>query len=77
MATPDSSPVSQCTMSFTKALAAVIEGGKTITKLEWNDETIYGKLRDGFLMLKRNGKWHQWILNDGDLLGLDWIVLND
>jgi hypothetical protein len=63
-------------MTFPEAIQAVIDG-KRVTKLEWeaNEEPeSYGELRDGFLMLWRNGKWHQWLVSDGDLLGKDWIV---
>ena len=61
-------------MDFPNAIRRVIEGNK-ITKLEWNDENVYGILKDGFLMIYRNGRFNQWVISDGDLLGGDWIVL--
>lgn len=62
-------------MSFPKALDLVIKGEK-ITKIEWKDSNIYGLLKDGFLMLhKADNKFYTWIINDGDLLGEDWITL--
>lgn len=62
-------------VSFPEAIRSVIDG-KSITKEEWEDPEIYGKLQGGLLMFYRDGKWHKWILNDGDLLGEDWVVLD-
>jgi len=68
------------TLDFYEALKAVAEG-RRITKLEWNDKRSYGFMRAGLLELHKAGetddKFHAWILNDGDLGGLDWIVLED
>ena len=61
------------TMTFCMAIEAIL-AGQTITKIEWDDPNIYGQLRNGILMLYRNDQWHQWILNDGDMLGTDWII---
>lgn len=62
-------------LNFSQAIAKVIDG-QTITKAEWNNQEIYGLLKDGFLVLrKEDGKHYQWILSDGDLLGEDWIVI--
>jgi hypothetical protein len=62
-------------LSFPQAIEAVIIG-KKIHKLEWKDRGIYGFLNNQILSLhKEDGKNYQWILNDGDLLGDDWIVL--
>lgn len=62
-------------LNFSQAIARVIEGA-AITKIEWNNKSIYGVMKDGFLMLcKEDGKMYQWILSDGDLLGEDWIVI--
>lgn len=62
-------------LSFPEAIKAVKEG-KKITKIEWDNENIYGVLKDGFLMLhKADGQFYQWILSDGDVIGTDFIVL--
>jgi len=61
-------------MDFPTAIVALTNGAH-ITKLEWKDRESYGMLRDSFLMLHRDGQWHRWIVNDGDLLGQDWVVL--
>jgi hypothetical protein len=71
---PRKKPVSTGTMDFPQAIQAVIEGHR-ITKQEWDDEEIYGQLRKNTLMIHLEDGWHQWIINDGDLLGDDWITL--
>lgn len=63
------------TLTFADALASVL-AGESITKLEWRDPDIYGRLLDGKLVLYMHDKqFHPWILSDGDLLGTDWIVI--
>jgi hypothetical protein len=50
--------------------------GKKIHKLEWEDKEYYGIVKDGTLQLhKPDGKFYQWIINDGDLAGEDWTTL--
>ena len=64
----------QTTMTFAAAMAFVVVG-KMITKQEWDNPDSYGMLRDGWLMIHRDGKWHRWLVNEGDLMGEDWIVM--
>ena len=62
-------------VDFPEAIRAVIEGHR-ITKLEWGNKNIYGFLKDSWLMLHRgDGTDHQWLVNDGDLFGQDWIII--
>jgi len=62
-------------MNFFKAIELVNDGEK-ITRIEWGDEKVYGIKKDGFLMLhKDDDKFHQWIINDGDLEAVDWIII--
>lgn len=62
-------------VDFPEAMRAVIAGNK-VSKLEWGDDEVYGLLKDGFLKLhKGDGSFHQWIISDGDLLGLDWVII--
>lgn len=61
-------------MTFPAALAELIKG-KRITKLEWKDKDKYGSLENGFLSYHDQRGFHQWLVSDGDLLGVDWIVL--
>lgn len=62
------------TMTFPQAIQAVIDG-KRITKLEWGNPEDWCELRDTWLKIRRNGTWFVWQVNDGDMLGADWIVL--
>jgi hypothetical protein len=66
-------------MDFPTAIRAVIEG-KSITRLDWNDNEIYCALRNSFLeisydMKTKFYKWCTWIVSEGDLLGTDWVVV--
>ena len=71
---------SVATMAFDQAIRRVIDG-KKITKLEWKDKRSYCLLADNLLQLHKAGeapdKLHPWIINDGDLLGTDWIELEE
>jgi hypothetical protein len=69
------------TMTFYEALKKAITDGVKITKIEWADKRSYGLMKDGILQLHKSGepknKLHPWILNDGDILGIDWIIIKD
>jgi hypothetical protein len=68
-------PKPQKPMSFSQAVAHLIEG-KKIYKEEWKNKEFYGILADGRLKLhKPDGKLYDWVISDGDLSGKDWIVL--
>ena len=60
-------------MPFPDAMKQVM-GGKKIQRLEWPKDE-YGVLRESFLMIYRNDKWHTLILSEGDLLAIDWVVM--
>jgi len=63
-------------IDFPEAISKVIAGNK-ITKLEWDNKSIYGILKDGFLMIsKEDGTLNQWIISEGDLMGTDWVIVN-
>ena len=65
------------TMSFYEALQQLAEG-KKIKRLEWDNANYpeaYMLLKDGKVQLYKAGKFYDVIINDGDLAGLDWIVL--
>lgn len=62
------------TMSFPEAMQEVIDGYR-ITKLEWDNIEHYAMLRNGLLMIYLADGWHKWIVNDGDMMGMDWIIL--
>lgn len=62
-------------MDFSQAIKEVISG-KKIHKLEWISIEYYGFLNDNILSLhKPDGKTYQWILSEGDLMGVDWVVI--
>lgn len=64
-------------VDFPMAIKAVIDG-KRVTKKEWNNPAVYGIMKDGWLQIcKPDGKFYAWMLNDGDLLGKDWIIIED
>ena len=61
-------------LSFPDAMREILNL-KSITRLSWETNDTFGALHDGFLMIFLKGEWHQWIVNDGDLNAIDWIVL--
>lgn len=64
------------TVDFYTALQEAA-AGKRITKLEWGTQNTYCLLTDGVLKIKHENKpaLDNWIISDGDMAGLDWIVL--
>lgn len=69
--------VEKTTMSFPMAIQKVIDG-KKITKLEWKNDKEYGFLSRTtlFLTIHREDKDHTWVVNEGDLVGKDWTVID-
>ncbi|MDD5013714.1 MAG: hypothetical protein PHW73_01255 [Atribacterota bacterium] len=62
-------------LSFYDAIKEVMAGRK-ISKREWNNTDYFGILRDSKLMLhKPDGKFYDWIINDGDINGEDWFII--
>lgn len=61
-------------MPFPEAIKLLM-GGKKITRIEWDSDDEYGLLRDSFLMIHRKKNFHTWIVSEGDMLAIDWIVL--
>ncbi len=59
-------------MEFPAAIKELI-GGSKITREEWAGGE-YCLLKDGYLEIWTNGKFHQWIVSDGDLSATDWLV---
>jgi DNA polymerase III sliding clamp (beta) subunit (PCNA family) len=61
--------------TFSNIIKELLDGAK-IHKLEWKDKEFYGFMKDGKLTLhKPDGKDYDWILNDGDLSGSDYIII--
>jgi len=61
-------------LAFPEAMRALI-GGSKIRRVEWGDKEEYGFLNDNFLMLRRGGALHTWIVSEGDLMAIDWVIL--
>jgi hypothetical protein len=64
------------TMTFPEAMAEVIKGAK-VTRLEWQNNGVYGVLKDGLLQIRMDGQLKRWIVSDGDLLNNDWCVVTE
>lgn len=63
---------------FFEALKAVTFDGKKMTRLEWNDNRLYGVLLNGQLVLHKPDaeyEFYPWAISDGDLFGTDWVIL--
>lgn len=63
-------------LGFPEAMTAVIDGMK-VTRIEWENNSEYGYLKQGWLMIHTKGKDHVWQVSDGDLLAEDWIVMSE
>ena len=62
-------------MNFFEALEKCAHGEK-ITRISWEDENIYGVMKDAFLTLFRpDAEPAPWTISEGDFLGTDWITL--
>jgi hypothetical protein len=64
-------------MTLPQALNEVIDG-KKITRYEWDNKEVYGHLFGEWLCIFRGDtdkQNHVWNINDGDLLAIDWIVI--
>ena len=62
--------------SFPQAMQDVIDGN-AIARLEWADDAVNCRLKDGLLMIWIHNEWHTWTVNDGDMLATDWIVVGE
>ena len=63
------------TMDFPDAVRELIKG-KKITRVSWGN-LDYALLKDGWLTIFTKGSFHTWSVNDGDLEGQDWIIVQD
>jgi hypothetical protein len=65
-------------MKFEQAITIIKNGGR-VTRREWNNPDIFGTIVDGKLMIKNgiegDGKFHPWILSDGDMFAEDWTAV--
>ncbi|MEX2053943.1 MAG: MW1434 family type I TA system toxin, partial [Candidatus Colwellbacteria bacterium] len=63
-------------MAFPDAMQAATEG-KKVRRTEWADEKEYGVLQDTFLRIFKGGELHNWIISEGDMLAIDWVVVKE
>jgi len=61
-------------LSFPDAMREVLNK-KRVTRLAWETNDNFGLLFEGFLQIFIRGEYHKWLVNDGDLNAIDWIVL--
>ena len=63
------------TMNFPDAIKKIMEG-KRVARISWANQD-YGVLKDGWLTIFTKGEFHTWTVNDGDMNGEDWTVVDD
>lgn len=65
-------------LDFAGAVEKMLEG-KRVTKAEWEDKRAYCLLKDDILQIHKAGEskeiLHPWIINNGDISGVDWYVI--
>jgi len=71
-------------MTFTDALSSVFNDSDRITRLHWNNRTIYIEVVDEQLCIrgfvasgKDDGMAHPWVLTSQDYFSDDWEVVTD
>ena len=63
-------------MKFPEAISAITDG-KKVTKISWENKEYFSELRDGLLKLhKPDGRYYEWTVNEGDMTGEDWVIIN-
>ena len=63
------------TMDFPDAIRQIMVG-KKVARISWGNAD-YGLLKDSWLTIFTNGKFHTWLVNDGDLEAEDWTVIGE
>lgn len=61
-------------MTFSQALHAVL-AHKKVTRLDWNNPQEYLLMQDNFLRIHKEGLIHNLIVSEGDMLGIDWVIV--
>ena len=69
-------------MTLTEALILIFNDGPRITRLKWNNRSVYCGLDSGLLCIKGfsssgpdDGKWHPWTITEEDYFADDWEVV--
>ena len=63
------------TMNFPDAMREVI-AGKKVSRIEWGNDD-YGFLKDEWLTIYTKGKFHTWLVSEGDLTAEDWYIVKE
>lgn len=62
-------------MTFGQAME-VVQEGKRVTRVLWNDTTEVVFLHAAFLHIRKaDGSLHRLLVSDEDLRGTDWVVV--
>lgn len=61
-------------LDFSQAIRKIAEG-KKVTRIDWGTDNIYGELKNEILILHKDNQDYQWIISEGDIMAIDWIVL--
>ena len=64
------------TMDFPDAMKEVLNG-KKVRRISWETESDHGLLKDEWLSIHTKGKYHTWLVSQGDMEGNDWIVVKE
>lgn len=70
----DAQIVEQVTFDFFDAVKEIMNGNR-VTRIAWNDSTVYCMLIDVRLGIHIDNKDQDWIITTGDVEGKDWIVI--
>ena len=65
----------QVLMTFKDAIEE-LRKGKKIARESWGGRS-YGLLKEGFVSLFIGGEFKTWLINDGDLEGVDWTIVKE
>lgn len=61
-------------LTFLQAMERLMSGAK-IRRQEWSDKEEYCLLKNDFLMIHRGDAFHGWIVSEGDMLAIDWVII--
>lgn len=72
----DANKMSGRMMGFPDAMQVVKAGGR-VRRVSWDNKEWAGLRNGNLCILKEDGLLHQWLVNDGDIMGEDWVTLAD
>lgn len=63
------------TMNFPDAIKKIMQG-KRVTRISWANKD-YCLVKNGWLTINTKGRFHTWLVSEGDLDGNDWIIISE